>query len=80
MRQVHSTCQDVQVMNIRESGIPVVSSISLRERNWGGPDAMWRFMRGVADHCISFPDPHGWEAGAVVAEALGELRRRSRRD
>ena len=77
--QVHAACPDVQMIALRDAEIPIAASVSRREFNWGGADAMCRYMSGLVDYCVRFPDPHGWEAGAVVADVLAQLVRRRRR-
>jgi hypothetical protein len=67
------------MINLRERGVPLACSVSERERNWGGTEAMFRFMSGLVDDCVRFPEPHGWEAGTVVAAVIAALRRRGRR-
>jgi hypothetical protein len=60
---------------LRAAAIPLAASVSHREINWGGADAMYRYLSGLVDYCTRFPEPHGWETDAVVADVLTQLIR-----
>jgi hypothetical protein len=63
---------------LRAAEIPMAASVSQREFIWGGSDTMYSYLSGLVDYCVRFPEPHGWETDAVIADVLANLVRRRR--
>ena len=72
--QAFGTEQDCVMRLLSAASVPVVASVSMHERNWGGCHNLARLHEESAAAILWFSQPHGWEGRDVVASALAVLR------